>query len=106
MSVYVMVSARIKPGTSQDFENAFEEVRAKVRGTQGHLGDELLRHHDEADRYTLLGHWESVDRFLAWEDAPIHRETTVPLRPYWAGQVERVIYEVTTDREPAAEARR
>lgn len=93
MSVYVMVSARIRPGTGEEFERAFDEVRSNVKGTPGHLGDQLLRHHDETDRYTLLGHWESAQRFLEWEDAPIHRETTVPLRPYWTGPVERVIYE-------------
>ena len=35
-----------------------------------------------------------MDAFIAWEDAPIHREITVPMRPYWAGRVERFIYEV------------
>jgi heme-degrading monooxygenase HmoA len=104
MSIYVMVSARIKPGTSAEFERAFEVVRKRVGGTPGHLGEQLLRHQEESDRYTLLGHWESVDRFLAWEDAPVHREMTVPLRPYWAGPVERVIHEIAVDRA-SAEAR-
>ncbi|MEW2299826.1 antibiotic biosynthesis monooxygenase [Streptomyces sp. NPDC006655] len=98
MSVYVMVSARIKPGTSKEFEQAFEEVRAKVGGTPGHLGEQLLRHSEDPERYTLLGHWESTEKFLAWEDAPIHRENTVPLRPFWAGPVERVIHEIAVDR--------
>jgi heme oxygenase (mycobilin-producing) len=101
MSVYVMVTAQIKPGSSAEFEAAFEEVRAKVSGTPGHLGEQLLRHHGEADRYTLMGHWESAEKFLAWEDAPIHRQTTVPLRPFWAGAVERVIHEIAVDRTTA-----
>jgi heme-degrading monooxygenase HmoA len=90
----VMVSAKIKPGTAQEFEKAFEVVRAKVSGTPGHLGDQLLRHTEEPDSYTLLGHWESAEKFLEWEDAPIHREMTVPLRAYWAGMVKRTMYEV------------
>ncbi|MEV8635677.1 antibiotic biosynthesis monooxygenase [Streptosporangium sp. NPDC051023] len=98
MSVYVTVSARIKPGTSAEFERAFEEVRAKVSGTPGHLGEQLLRHSEDGEKYTLLGHWESAEKFLSWEDAPIHRETTVPLRPFWAGPVERVIHEIAVDR--------
>ena len=101
MSVYVMVSAKIKSGTAEQFEQAFEQVRARVSGTPGHLGDQLLRHAEEPDRYTLLGHWESTEMFLEWEDAPVHREMTVPLRPFWAGQVERTIHEVTVgDRVP------
>ncbi|TKA11205.1 antibiotic biosynthesis monooxygenase family protein [Actinacidiphila oryziradicis] len=104
MSIYVMVSAQIKPGTSAEFERAFEVVRKRVSGTPGHLGEQLLRDQKESDRYTLLGHWESAEKFLAWEDAPVHREMTVPLRPYWAGPVDRVIHEIAVDRV-TAEAR-
>lgn len=95
MSIYVMVSAAIKPGTADQFESAFAQVRAKVAGTPGHLGDQLLRAAETPDRYILLGHWESRERFLEWEDAPVHREMTTPLRPFWAGPVERTIHEVT-----------
>jgi heme-degrading monooxygenase HmoA len=106
MSIYVMVSATIRPGTAEAFESAFDLVRARVAGTPGHLGDQLLRHAGEQDRYTLLGHWESTEKFLQWEDAPVHREMTVPLRPYWAGKVDRTIYEITSaDRVPTETVR-
>jgi hypothetical protein len=35
-----------------------------------------------------------VEAFLAWEDAPIHRQTTTPMRPHWAGAIDRRMYEV------------
>lgn len=97
MTVFVTVAAKIKPGTGPQFEQAFAGVRATVKGTEGHVADRLLRDTSEEDRYVLLGTWESMEKFLAWEDAPIHREMTVPLRPFWAGPVQRTVYEVAVD---------
>lgn len=96
----MMVFATIKPGEEQAFEDAFKEVTSKVKGTPGHISDELLRDvtegqdPDEPSRYILLSEWESTEAFLAWEDAPIHMQTTTPMRPHWAGRVERRMYEV------------
>lgn len=93
MPARVMVFARIGPGDRPAFEKAFASVSAAVRGTPGHLRDELLRSEDEPGAYVLLSEWESREAFLAWEDAPIHREATTPMRPFWQGRVERRIYE-------------
>lgn len=94
MTVRVMVFAKIKSGEQAAFEAAFAEVTRKVKGTPGHIKDELLRDTNNPDSYILLSEWESKAAFLAWEDASIHKQTTTPMRPYWAGQVERKIYEV------------
>jgi heme-degrading monooxygenase HmoA len=94
MGVRVMVLANVREEHAEAFESAFAEVTRKVRGTPGHLGDELLRCESEAGNYILLSEWESREAFLAWEDAPIHRQTTTPMRPYWAGPVTRTIYDV------------
>jgi heme-degrading monooxygenase HmoA len=53
----------------------------------------LLRSDDDPGAYVLLSEWESRAAFLAWEDALVHREATTPMRPFWRGRVERVIYE-------------
>jgi heme-degrading monooxygenase HmoA len=105
-----MVFARIRRGTEQEFEAAFAEVTRKVKGTPGHIRDELLRHSTGTDimpgaepdpepddgttQYILLSEWESRDAFLNWERDEIHMQTTTPMRPYWAGRVERKIYQV------------
>jgi len=104
MNARVMVFAKIKEGEGEAFERAYAEVTSKVKGTKGHIADELLRRTDEPNSYILLSEWESREAFLAWEDAPIHMNTTTPMRPYWAGRVERVIYDVahTIKHEPAA----
>jgi heme-degrading monooxygenase HmoA len=93
MKTLVMVFAQIKPNSGDAFEAAFREVSRTVRGTDGHLDDRLVRDADDPDRYVLIGEWESTEKFLAWEDAPVHRETTVPMRQFWAGPVQRQIYE-------------
>jgi heme-degrading monooxygenase HmoA len=94
MTARVLVFATFKSGEEAAFEAVFAEVTRKVKGTPGHIRDELLRAADEPSSYILLGEWESKDAFLAWENAPIHMQTTTPMRPYWAGRVERKIYEV------------
>jgi heme-degrading monooxygenase HmoA len=99
-----MVFATIKEGEGEAFEAAFAEVTRKVKGTPGHISDELLRSDDDPNAYILLSEWESKEAFLAWEDAPIHMNTTTPMRPYWAGRVERKIYEVAVTIKGDAES--
>jgi len=94
MPTRVMVFAAIRPGQEEAFEAAYRTVTAAVKGTPGHIRDELLRDCDRPGRYVLLSEWESVEAFRAWEDAPIHPEMTTPMRPYWAGRVERTIFDV------------
>lgn len=94
MPARVMVFANIKEGEEDKFIEAYKEVTAKVKGTPGHIRDELLRQDDASSSFILLSEWESKEDFLAWEDAPIHMNTTTPMRPYWAGRVERKIYDV------------
>jgi heme-degrading monooxygenase HmoA len=111
MSIRVMVFARIKPGDEAAFEAAYQEVTRKVKGTPGHIRDELLRDTGEPFPYgtpeqatprapgdpvpyVLLSEWETREAFLGWERDPVHMQTTTPMRPYWAGRVERKIYDV------------
>jgi heme-degrading monooxygenase HmoA len=108
--IRVMVFARVKPGAEKEFEAAFAEVTSKVKGTPGHISDELLRESTGSDimpgaepdagpddgttPYILLSEWESREAFLGWERDPIHMQTTTPMRPHWAGRVQRKIYDV------------
>jgi heme oxygenase (mycobilin-producing) len=100
MAARVMVFANINRGDEEAFEAAYAQVTATVKGTPGHIGDELLRRAippDEEDgprRYVLLSEWESKEAFIAWEDAPVHTQKRNPMTPYWSGKVERIIYDV------------
>src|SRR5437660_1797942 len=71
---------------------ARESSAGAAAGSPGSV--ELLRDTGEPGSYILLSEWESKEVFLAWENAPIHMQTTTPMRPYWAGRVERKIYDV------------
>jgi heme oxygenase (mycobilin-producing) len=95
MPARVMVFANIGPDDGPAFEEAYATVSGRVRGTPGHVRDELLRCDDEPGSYILLSEWESRAAFIAWEDAPVHRAATTPLRPFWQGRVERRIYETS-----------
>jgi len=109
MPTRVMVFGQIKRGNEEAFEAAFAEVTAKVKGTPGHITDELLRHSTGTDivataaiapedetytQYIILSLWETRQAFLDWELAPIHMQTTTPMRPYWTGRAQRKIYDV------------
>jgi heme-degrading monooxygenase HmoA len=100
MAARVMVFAKINRTDADAFEAAYAQVTANVRGTAGHLGDELLRRREPPDAegeplsYILLSEWESKDAFLAWEESVAHVAKRSPMHPYWAGKVERVIFDV------------
>jgi heme-degrading monooxygenase HmoA len=94
MTARILVFADVEPEAGPAFEEAYREVTARMKGTPGLICDELLRDPDRPGRYVLVSEWESSERFLAWEDAPGHREITVPMRPYWSGRFERRIYDL------------
>lgn len=103
MTARVMVLATVATEHAAAFEAAYEAVTRQVARTDGHLSDQLLRDHEEAGRYILMSEWESTEKFLAWEDAPIHRQITTPMRPYWS-VIERRIFEVARDGDAARAA--
>ena len=106
MPARVMVFAKINRGDEEAFEKAYAQVTASVRGTPGHIADELLRRNEPPDAedgprtYILLSEWESKDAFLAWENAPVHTEKRNPMTPYWSGKVERIIFDVAHTIKP------
>jgi heme oxygenase (mycobilin-producing) len=100
MAARVMVFAKINRADADAFEAAYAQVTANVKGTAGHIGDELLRRREPPDAedqplsYILLSEWESKDAFLAWEESVAHVAKRSPMHPYWAGKVERIIFDV------------
>src|ERR1700691_6671615 len=102
MAARVMVFAKINRADADAFEAAYAQVTANVKGTAGHIGDELLRRREPPDAaeeplsYILLSEWESKDAFLAWEESVAHVAKRSPMHPYWAGKAERVIFDAHT----------
>jgi heme-degrading monooxygenase HmoA len=108
MAARVMVFAKINREDADAFETAYAQVTANVRGTAGHIGDELLRRREPPDpseeplSYILLSEWESKEAFLAWEESLAHVAKRSPMHPYWAGTNERIIYDVAHTIKPSA----
>lgn len=100
MSVRVLVLTEIEPGNEQAFEQAFSNVAAGMKGTAGHIRDELLRDTRNASSYVLVGEWTSIDEFMAWFNDPKHPEMTSEMHQYWAGRAQHGLYDVAVRVEP------
>lgn len=93
--IRVMVYGRLNQVVQREaFENAFATVSDSVKGTPGHVKDELLRDASDPTVYILMSEWASKEAFLSWEQSPIHMQKTLPMRPYWKGEGERKIFEI------------
>ena len=92
--VRVLVFATVREGDEEAFERAFAEVAARMKGTPGHIRDELLRDTRDPQSYVLVGEWTSREEFQAWFDAPEHQGTTTPMRQYWAGRAQHGVWEI------------
>jgi len=95
MSFRIMVRSRPKPADQEAFEKAFVAVSSSVRGTPGHVRDELLRDSQDPSLYLLYAEWESEEAFLAWENDPSHLEMAAPMLPFVSESFEeRRIFQV------------
>lgn len=95
MSFRIMVRSRPREEDREAFEKAFQQVSESVRGTPGHIRDELLRDAEDGSLYVLFAEWESEEAFRAWENHPRHLEMAAPMLPYVADVTEeRRIFEV------------
>ena len=92
MPALVMVFAKIDRGNEEAFEAAYAEVTSKVKGTKGHIADELLRRApgnvrqalmrdpDDPNTFMVTSDWESRDAFTQFERSPEQDDLTAPLR--------------------------
>jgi heme-degrading monooxygenase HmoA len=81
----VVFLIRLKPGTQEDFLEAYEQIRYVVaQGVQGHLVDQVCQARDDPESWLITSEWESLDDFLAWERTDGHRELVKPMRECFA----------------------
>jgi 2-polyprenyl-6-methoxyphenol hydroxylase-like FAD-dependent oxidoreductase/heme-degrading monooxygenase HmoA len=79
--VRVQVTITVAPGEEAAYERAYAKVAERMRGTPGHVREELLRE-PGTSTYHLFAEWENEDVFNAWADDPAHLEQTAPMLPY------------------------
>jgi len=96
MSVRVMVFGKLKRIEDREaFEAQIAQVSQHIKGTKGYIRDELLRNPDDA-AYIMMSEWSSSADFLQWEQAPVHKQNTNPLRTYWSAEAVFKIYDVVS----------
>ena len=94
--IRVVVSTTVPEDETEVFEQAYLEVAAGMRGTPGHVREELLREPGTA-RYHLFAEWEDDASFQAWVGDPRHTETTAPIVPYLIRNMDRKTYLVAAE---------
>ncbi|WP_131747164.1 FAD-dependent oxidoreductase [Frankia sp. Cppng1_Ct_nod] len=101
-AVRVLVTTTVPIGEEETFEQAFLEVAAQMRGTPGHIREELL-HEPGTQTYHLLAEWTSKDAFLTWVQDPRHTDKTRQLLPHLTRGFARRIFTIAA-RPPEAPA--
>jgi heme-degrading monooxygenase HmoA len=80
--VRVLIYAQAPPDEPGAIEIAYHQISGDLAGTQGMLGNELLRATDDPAAFVVMSEWESLAAFRSWEQGAAHRDVTSPLRPY------------------------
>ncbi|MEA2315271.1 MAG: hypothetical protein QOI03_1963 [Solirubrobacteraceae bacterium] len=81
----VVFLIRIKPGTQEQFLEAYEGIRHDVaHGVAGHLVDQVCQAPDDPDSWLITSEWETLEHFLAWERTQEHRDLVKPMRECFA----------------------
>ena len=100
--IRVVVTVSVAEGQEDAYERAYAKVAERMRGTRGHVREELLRE-SGTSTYHLFAEWENEKAFHAWADDPSHMDQTAPLLPYLLESFERKIHQIVARPEaPAA----
>jgi heme-degrading monooxygenase HmoA len=81
----IVFMIKLKPGRSDDFLRAYEQIRHLVaEGVSGHLGDQVCQATGDDDSWVITSEWETLEHFLAWEATEEHRALIKPMRDCFA----------------------
>ncbi len=85
MKARVVFLLRLKPGTQQQFLEAYEGIRHLVaNGVKGHILDQVCRMPDDDDSWLITSEWDDLEDFLEWERTQEHRDLVKPMRECFA----------------------
>lgn len=77
----VLVFYRAPDDDPQAVERVYRQVSATMQGTEGLLGNQLLKDVTDPGSYVVASDWVDMAAFSAWDKSQGHRRTT-PLDPY------------------------
>jgi heme-degrading monooxygenase HmoA len=81
----VVFLIRLKPGSQEQFLQAYEGIRHIVaQGVDGHLVDQVCQAPDDPESWLITSEWETLEHFLAWERTEEHRDLVKPMRDCFA----------------------
>jgi heme-degrading monooxygenase HmoA len=81
----VVFLLKLKPGTAEQFFEAYEGVRHDVAGgVAGHLVDQVCQDPNDPESVVITSEWEDLEDFLAWERTEEHRDLVKPMRECFA----------------------
>lgn len=78
----LLFAASDQTDAGRGVEDAYHQISRSLSGTPGLLGNTLLELVETPGRFVVLSEWESLEAFRTWEEGPVHRQLTAPLRPY------------------------
>ncbi|MDG4825459.1 FAD-dependent oxidoreductase [Asanoa sp. WMMD1127] len=91
--IRVMVTVTVPPGEEAAYERAYLKVAERMRGTPGHVREELLRE-PGTGTYHILAEWLDETSFNAWTDDQAHLDQTAPLIQYICDNFQRATYHI------------
>lgn len=77
----VLVFYRAPDSDPAAVERTYHEVSDTMRGTEGLVGNQLLKDITDPGSYVVASDWVDMAAFSAWDKSTGHRRTT-PLDPY------------------------
>lgn len=81
----VVFLIRIKPGTQDEFLQAYEGIRHLVaEGVKGHIMDQICQSPTDPESWCITSEWEDLEDFLEWERTEEHRDLVKPMRECFA----------------------
>jgi heme-degrading monooxygenase HmoA len=90
----VVFMLKLKPGTSEQFLEAYQGIRHEVaEGVPGHLVDQVCQDPTDPDAWLITSEWETLEHFLEWERTEEHRDLVKPMRECFA-EARSLKYEV------------
>ncbi|MCM3584794.1 antibiotic biosynthesis monooxygenase [Mesobacillus maritimus] len=74
----------VKPGTEQEFEQAFQKAAALVQSAKGCIGSELQRCLEQENKYLVAIEWETVeDHLVGFKNSPAFEEMKSLIGSYY-----------------------
>ncbi|MEV0720391.1 FAD-dependent oxidoreductase [Asanoa sp. NPDC050611] len=91
--IRVRVTVTVPEGEEAAYEKAYRKVAERMRGTPGHVREELLRE-PGTGTYHIFAEWLDEASFNAWTDDQSHLDQTAPLIQYICENFERATYHI------------